>query len=232
MIGKKAEAPKKAANSIVSDPYTNARREWNERYGDYIAQAKNWRVIAFMSILVALASVIGLGVSASQNKIQPYVVEVDGNGMARATGPAITASAVDQRVIKAYLGRFITDFRSVTTDLVFQKQMLNRVYAMIPQGSPTLGKVNDFYKANSPFDRAATGTVAVEITSVLPTTEKTWQVEWTESERDLSGSASGAKPKRFQASLQITVNPPQDARQIQVNPLGIFVPDLNWTQQL
>ncbi|MBU2822367.1 type IV secretion system protein, partial [Acidithiobacillus caldus] len=27
--------------------YLAARREWLERYGDYIAQAKNWRMMAF-----------------------------------------------------------------------------------------------------------------------------------------------------------------------------------------
>jgi len=27
----------------VDTPYLAARREWNERYGDYIARARNWR---------------------------------------------------------------------------------------------------------------------------------------------------------------------------------------------
>ena len=35
------------------------RREWNERYGDYIAQANNWRLIAIAALGVAAVAVAG-----------------------------------------------------------------------------------------------------------------------------------------------------------------------------
>ena len=35
-----------------SNPYLNARREWDERYGDQIARAKSWRAAAFASLAV------------------------------------------------------------------------------------------------------------------------------------------------------------------------------------
>jgi type IV secretory pathway TrbF-like protein len=33
-------------------PYLAARQEWNERYGDYIARARNWRRAAFAALAV------------------------------------------------------------------------------------------------------------------------------------------------------------------------------------
>ena len=40
--------------------YLNARREWNERYGDHIAQARNWRMVA---ITASIAAVIAAAVA-------------------------------------------------------------------------------------------------------------------------------------------------------------------------
>ncbi len=230
-MDKKDKQQKAPQSDAALNPYMEARREWLERYGDYIAQAKNWRIAAFGAILVALAAVVGLAVSASQSKITPYVVEVDKIGNVAAVGPADKASTADQRVIKAYLSRFITDFRFVTSDLVQQKAALTRVYSMLPQGSAALTKVNESYKAASPFEAAASKTVQIEVTSVLPISEKTWQVEWTETTRNLQGGILGT-PTRYQASVQVAINPPSDLRQVLINPLGIFLPDLNWTQVL
>lgn len=230
MAKEKKQAPVESHDS-ANNPYMEARREWLERYGDYIAQAKNWRLTALAAIGVALAAVVGLGVVAAQSKITPYVVEVDKLGNVAAIGPADKASPADAKVIRAYLSRFITDFRFITSDLQQQKQALNRVYSMLPQGSAALTKVNEFYKSQSPFEAASSKTVTVEVSTVLQISDKTWQVEWTETSRNLQGAVMGA-PQRYQASVQIATNPPSDARQVLINPLGIFVPDFSWTQIL
>lgn len=36
------------------NPYLAARHEWDERYGDLVTRAKNWRTMALVSGLVAL----------------------------------------------------------------------------------------------------------------------------------------------------------------------------------
>ncbi|EAJ2013881.1 conjugal transfer protein TrbF, partial [Campylobacter coli] len=33
-----------------SNPYLNAKTEWLERYGDYITRAKNWQMVAIISL--------------------------------------------------------------------------------------------------------------------------------------------------------------------------------------
>lgn len=214
------------------NPYLAAKREWLERYGDYIAQAKNWRITALLAMLVAVIAVIGLAISASQNKIVPYVVEVDKVGNVVAVGPADKASTGDQRVVKGYLERFITDFKYVTTDPIQQKKAIARVYSMLPQGSAALTKVSEYYKGHNPFELAADRTVDIDVGTVLALEgDKSWQVEWTETTRNLQGNIMGV-PQRYKATMQMAVNPPTDEKQIRINPLGIFLPDLNWTQAL
>lgn len=220
-----AEKPQKS-----KDPYVLAREEWNDRYGDYIAQAKNWRTVAILTSAIALVSVSGLAYRASQDKFIPYVVEVDKLGQAAHVGYANQASPVDQRVVKAFLVRFLQDFRSVTPDAVAQKAALDRLYSMVPTGSPALEKINTYYKDNSPFMVAQSATVALEIQPPLPISGQTWQLEWTETKRNLSGQVLSRM--RYKASLTVALNPPQNEGLMLVNPLGLFVMDLNWSQQL
>src|SRR6266567_6738448 len=49
----------KAAGSTFN-PYIAARREWDERYGEIITRAKNWRFIAILSTLATLVAAAGI----------------------------------------------------------------------------------------------------------------------------------------------------------------------------
>src|SRR6266436_431855 len=85
----------------------------------------------------------------------------------------------------------------------------------------------------SPFTRSAKVTVNTDISTVLPITENTWEVDWQETTRDRDGSLVG-QPIIMRATLEIyIVAPSTDARQteIQRNPLGIYVRDFNWQQR-
>ena len=212
------------------NPYVEARREWNERYGDYIQQAKHWRTMAIISGLAALLSVIGITYIGAQGKIVPYVVQVDKLGEAAAVSRADRAANVDSRVIKAYLARFVADWRTVTVDRQAEKSAIGRVYAMLPSGSIALGKLNDHYKAHNPFLLADKESVAVAVTNLLPMSDKTWQVEWLETTRDQRGAVESVV--RIKASIIVGIRPPTEENLIVINPLGVYITDLNWSQQL
>ena len=55
------EEVKESARMAGSDWYENARREWNERYGGYIARARAWRLAATGALVVAAIAVAGIG---------------------------------------------------------------------------------------------------------------------------------------------------------------------------
>jgi len=211
-------------------PYLEARREWNERYGDYIARAHHWRLAALSSGLVSAILAAGLVWLASQSRIVPYIVEVDTLGQAVAVKPAERTGPTDPRVIKAQLAAFIGWARTISTDTALMKAVLWNAYGM--SGSQAKSYLDEYYQAHSPFDRADHETVAVEVNAVLPLTDKSYQVSWTETARDLQGRPSGQT--HWQASLTILINPPKDEKTIitSKNPLGIYVSTLNWTQKL
>lgn len=219
-----------AEPEAVLTPYLDGRREWNERYGDYIARAHYWRLAALGSLLVNAVLAAGLVWQATQSRVVPYIVEVDQLGQALAVKPAERTGPTDGRVIKAQLAFFIVSARTVSTDTPLLKKMLWEAYGMV--GPQAKAYLDEYYLEHSPFDRADRETVATEINAVLPQTEQSYQVTWTETARDRQGRPTGQT--HWQASLTITISPPKDEKTILAgkNPLGIYVATLNWTQKL
>ena len=210
------------------NPYLAARKEWDERYGSLIKRAHHWRGAAVLALLVALAeAVVILGV-ATRPKTVPYVVAVDSLGRVVASGAVERSSPVDQRVKATAITRWIQDFRGVTSDGLAQRSAIDRVYAMIGSGSAAQTLVTEFYRANQPFERANKETVQVDVNTILPTTEHTYEVDWTETARDPSGGVVSVA--RWKAILTVAVNPPTDENALQVNPFGIYVMNINWSK--
>ena len=89
------EEVKETARMAGSDWYENARREWNERYGGYIARARAWRLTAMAALVVAAIAVTGIGWIGAQSKLVPYIVQIDKEGVAVAVQPAEQANRRD-----------------------------------------------------------------------------------------------------------------------------------------
>jgi type IV secretion system protein VirB5 len=212
------------------NPYLAARREWDERYGNLITRERNWRLMAFISTLIALVAIGGMIRLSTKTHIVPFVVAMDSLGRTVAAGPAEEASASDDRIKRATLFTFVEDLRTVTSDGVAQRKAIDRVYAHIASGGQSQAIVSEFYRSSPPQKRASTETVSVEVRSVLPTSERTFEVEWTETTRDLYGAVKGQD--HWKAVFAIAVNPPLDEAQARINPLGIYVTNANWGKVL
>ncbi len=212
------------------NPYLLARRTWNDRYGDYISRAYTWRLTAFAALGIMALSVIGLVVIGSQNKLIPYLVEVDHLGNVRTAKVAKELKQIDTRIIKSQLSQFIINSRSVYVDGNAQKQALENAYAMLGQSDPATNMLNDYYSTHSPFKKAKEETVTVEVSSVLPISKTTWQVEWRETIRDRTGKLKGKK--RMKGVLGTKIIPPKEVKDIFRNPVGLFIKDLSWSEQI
>lgn len=212
------------------NPYLDARKEWDERYGSLISRANNWRRAAFAALLIALLETGGLIALAMKSKVVPYVVAIDSLGRTVASGPAEQTTAADDKLKRAALFHWVSDLRTVTIDGVAQRKAIDRVYTMIANGSPAQIEVGDFYRLAPPHERAQARTVDVEVKAVFATSERTYQLEWTETIRGLSGQVESEE--RWKGSFTITVNPPTDERLIRLNPLGIYVTNVSLSRVL
>jgi type IV secretion system protein VirB5 len=209
--------------------YLAARREWNERYGSYIAQANAWRLTALASLSVAFVAVAGVVWIGAQNRIVPYVVQTDRLGDAIAISRADISAPADPRLIRAQLARWVNSVRSVYTDVAAEKHVITEAYAMVDRDAAGAQALNDWFSNNDPFKRARDETVAVAVESVLPLSGDTWRVEWREDKRARQGEK--APPEQWQATITISVNPPSDDATILVNPTGLYVEAFNWSRR-
>lgn len=218
----------------AENPYLSARRRWNDYTGGIAASRRLWQLVALLSLLMALVAVAGALAIGAQSKFVPYVVQVDKLGQAVATAPAERAAPADPRVIKAQVADFIASARLVTPDVQLQRQAIFRVFAMVGNGDAAYAKLNTFFRApeTNPAERMGIEIVSTEITSVIPQTPTSWQVDWTEQVFERSGEPKGPASK-WRAIVTLRVSEPKadtPEAQLRMNPLGIYVTDYSWSK--
>ena len=204
------------------------RREWDDRYAGLSRGKRNWQLAALALLAVDALLSAGIIHLASQSHVTPFVVEVDRLGQAIAFGPAEQLRKTDERLVRYQLNLFVRDVRSIFGDAEVEKTVINRAYAYAKGGA--LGFLNDYFKKSNPFLRAAEGTVTVEVQSVLRLSPKSWQVQWRETH--LAPGGRLVSETSWQAVLGVELNPPDTTDALLVNPLGLYVTDINWTKTL
>ncbi|QFZ84756.1 conjugal transfer protein TrbF [Variovorax paradoxus] len=208
-------------------PYQAAAQVWDQRIGSARVQAKNWRLMAFGCLSLALLMAGGLVWRSAQSIVTPYVVEVDNAGQVRAVGEAATPYKPSDAQIAHHLARFITDVRSLSIDpIVVRQNWLEAYEYTTDRGAATL---NDYARANDPFSRIGESSVAVQINSVVRASDSSFQVRWTER-RYVNGEAAGLE--RWTAVLAIVLQAPRTEERLRRNPLGIYVNGLSWSREL
>lgn len=218
------------------NPYLSARRTWNDHMRSVQASRNMWQMLALLCLMIALAGVGGVIAIGSQSKFIPYVVQVNKLGEAVAVSRADMAAVADQRVVHASVAAFINDLRMVTPDIALQRRAIFRVYAMLSTNDPATAKANEWFNGmeeSSPFKRAETQTVNIEIISVIPQSPETWQADWLEKVYDRQGHLIG-DPFKMRALLRVYNRPSTQStteEQIRNNPLGIYIQDFSWSKQ-
>jgi type IV secretion system protein VirB5 len=219
-----------AGQSAPENPYLAARQEWSERYGSYVKAASAWRAVGISSLGLAVIGVSYALYLSTQVKLVPYIVEVDKLGNTVSGGFPQQIEYADTRVVRATLGNFVTSFRSITPDAVVQKQYIDRTYALLRTSDASTQKVNAWFRGNSPFEKAVNATVAIEVNNIVALSNQTYQIDWTENERDRKGKEVATR--RFRGIATVSITSPQDEATIRLNPIGVYVTDFDWTAQL
>jgi len=208
-------------------PYQKAAQVWDERIGSARVQAKNWRLMAFGSLLLSAGLASGLVWQSARGTIVPWVVQVDRLGEAQAVAPAQAGYRPTDPQVAWHLARFIEQFRSIPADPIIVRQNWLRAYDFTTdRGALAL---NDYARANDPFTKVGKVQVAVEVSSVIRASPDSFRVAWIERRYE-NGQIAGTE--RWTAILTVTIQQPRDAERLRKNPLGVFVNAINWSKEL
>lgn len=217
----RARAAKRGPDPV----FLRAQREWNDRFFGLARGKRNWQLAAAALLLVNVILAGALAWLSTQSRITPFVVEVDRLGQAVAFGPAEQLRQTDERLIRYLLGMYVHDLRTVVGDSDAQKDLLDRAYAHTR--GRAVAFLNEHFSKENPFEAANRARVRVQVQSILPLSEKSWQVQWTET-RDGAGARQGTS-RGWQAILTVEIDPPETTETVLTNPLGLYVTEINWT---
>ena len=124
---KQSGSHERLRQSDGGSPYLNAREEWVERYGSYIARARQWRITALLALVIAVLSLSGNVVQLTQNKIVRYFVVVDDLGKTIEEKIRNQGGNTPEKVVQAVVAQAIVDWRTVTVDTELQKRMIGNL---------------------------------------------------------------------------------------------------------
>lgn len=207
-------------------PYQKAAQVWDERIGSARVQARNWRLMAFGSLLLSGGLSAALVWQSTQGTITPYVVEVDRLGAAQAVTPATADFRPTDPQIAYHLSRFIENVRQIPADpIVLRQNWLHAYDFTTDKGALAL---NDYARVNDPFAKVGDTQISVEVSSVIRASESSFRIAWIER-RYANGQL--AATERWTAIVTLVLQQPRDAEHLRKNPLGIFVNAINWSRE-
>ncbi|MAM11009.1 MAG: conjugal transfer protein TrbF, partial [Rhizobiaceae bacterium] len=190
-------------------------------------QAKNWRYMAFGSLILSAGFAGALVIQSARGTVVPWVVQVDKLGQAQSIAPATADYRPTDPQIAWHLARFIEQVRSIPADPIIVRQNWLRAYEWTTdRGAAAL---NDYARTNDPFTKVGKQQIAVDVSSVIRASPDSFRVAWTERRYE-NGQLSATE--RWTAILTIAVQPPRDAERLKANPLGIYVNAISWSREI
>lgn len=213
------------------NPYVAGREEWDDRMMSVVKTSHAWKVFSFCLVGAVVILAGGLAWVGGQSKIEPYLAVVDKTTyQVHVVGPAEKLKLNDQMmkgIVENEVRTLFDNLRKVIADSHAQKDVVTQVYSRIAGGSGAAKFVSEWYAERDPFKASETGTVSVQITAALPLSEQSWQVEWTETERSLTGEVQ--KVTRLKGVMTYVLSPPTDKAEASKNPIGFYVNQLSWS---
>jgi len=208
-------------------PFQKAGQIWDERIGSARVQARNWRLMAFGSLLLSTGLASALVWESARGTVTPWVVQIDKLGQVQAIAPAIADYKPTDPQIAYHLAHFIEDVRAIPADAVILRQQWLRAYDFTTdRGASAL---NDYARTNDPFANLGKSQVAVEVSSVIRASLESFRVAWTQRRYE---NGQLAATERWTAILSIIIQTPHDAERLRKNPLGVYVTAIHWSKEL
>ena len=208
-------------------PYQKAAEAWDERIGSARVQARNWRLVALLSLaLLSLMTVFVVRLS-STTRIQPYIIEVGNRGQV-ASVARIDEIAVkpDERMIRYFLIDVLQRMRSLPLDPVMAKQNWLRVYEFLSPEARL--KMNEVAQLKDPFADLGSRTRSVIIENLVRLSPTSYQIRW--REQVFAAKGGFLAEDRFTGAFTFAVAPPETDTQIRKNPLGLYITHFDITK--
>ena len=209
-------------------PFARAAQVWDDRIGSARVQARNWRLMALASFGLTSALAASLVYQTTQKRVEAYVVEVDPEGRTgqiQLIGERYEPTAAQ---VAFHVSELVRKTRSKPIDPVVLKQNWDAAYRFLA-GDAVIA-MNEYASRADLFSTVKRDmAVAVEIVSVVQRSDGSFQVRWKQTtyERGSKGAVSN-----WTGLFTTKVFPPKTSQAVFHNPLGVYVTNFNWTEDM
>jgi type IV secretion system protein TrbF len=211
------------------NPYARAAAAWDERIGSARVQARNWRYIAFASMLLALISTSGAVILGVKKQVATYVVEVDKAGMPGRITLASELYRPDAAQVGYFVGDVVRLVRERPLDPVVMRQQWTKAYQFL--AGAAVNAMNEYAATDSglkPVPGQGATARTVEISNILQKANDSYQVRWVETTY-----SSGLRRSReeYTGLFQVKLMPPRDEGDSFKNPIGVYIINFTWGRE-
>lgn len=214
----------------IETPYMRAKKEWDQRIGTSLVQARNWRMAFFASSALVALLLYGFVNLSLQRKVIPVLVHVKGSGEA-TFGGALQSEAYEpkEREMKFFLWEVIQNLRTVPYDRVIFRRNWEKAYAFLTSSAASIN--NELSnKENGALEMVGEKTVLTELISINRIGETgSFQVRWTETVFSETGKALDNYIMNGVFSTEIIE--PETEEEVRGNPLGIYINNFQWSRE-
>ena len=187
-------------------------------------EKRRWQLVGIGVIVLSFINLIFFIIALSRQTTVPVLVNVMPTGEALYLGEVRQTSLdIPEEAVIFWIRKFITNLRSVSIDSQVLYDNIEETYSMITTSyEPILTR---YLRANSPFEIVGRIRRTIEIESIIRTTGRSYQVDWTEISVELSGTPTR---QRMRGIVTVRIQPPEPST-IRRNPLGIFIENFEWS---
>jgi type IV secretion system protein VirB5 len=191
-----------------------------------IHEKKLWQKSFFINLGLFIISLFLFFHAINLQQTVPVLVNVLPSGESQYLGEVRQTGSlqVPEAAIHFQVRTFVSNIRSVSTDYQVVYNNIDDCFAMVTSNYVPI--MRRMLLDNSPFELVGRIRRAVNIESVLNITDRSYQVNWTETVIDANAAT---RTSRFRAVVTIRLIPPTDAT-IRRNPLGIYIENFEMTE--
>ena len=209
-------------------PYQVAKAVHDSRLGLAVKKAIKYELVTIVLSILLFFCIVALVIISGRSSVKPYVVQikVDGLGQILSVGDMNDYHESSDKEFKYFIGRFVKDVRTISSDKIIIKDNWLRAYDCVTQKGN--GILSTYAKQNNPFGLVGKLTVSVDINTINKITRNSYQVEWTERVFNYSGKSG---QKYFSGVFTVKNLPPKETN-LMSNPLGIYIDEMQWSEKL
>lgn len=204
-------------------PYQRAQQEWDMRIGTSRVQARNWRVLAILSLLITILLAIVLSVTLATRKDRIYIAEVTKDGKVVNVSPLLVRYQPTEAQKEYFIARFIELVRTIPLDPVLAKKNWITAYDFL--NNRAAERLNYYFKQSNPTALLGKKTISTQLSDINPISPTTIHINWIETTVNSSGQEESKK--EYSGVFTIAIKQPTSHEIMLRNPLGIYIVDFN-----